>query len=564
MVSARNFDHPEFFSGIGKTIAFEKSRVTSSSSDRKILPNALDIKGNRPKADMDLLRSAATSILGKFSTLKAPANLSLPIEPPQVEIKELRPISLDDVEHLIEVNSPSIKVASIQVEQAKSLLLSAISSWYPTINLSATGLPQYLEGVQFRNPDYTSNTKLNSQTGKYDPVPYTNSRQWSSSVSIKVQWDIIDPARVPQIAAARDTFEKAKASYVITLRDLRLKALRQYFLLQRADEGVSIGKQSMRSSLVSLRDAKARFKAGVASKLEVLQAESQLARDKQLLTKKLGDQKIARRSLASLLNLPQDITPTAASPAQILGLWQPSLQESIAAAYSFREELDRLLLDISINNSNANKALAASQPLVSLFNTYSASRTQGQAGIAEPSDIEMDDYGWSASNAIGLSASWNLFDGGSARALYRYNKQKAKESELQFALQRDDIRQEVEESFFNLQTASQDISTTSREVLASRESLRLSRLRFQAGVTTQREVVNSQRDLTQAEVRYADSITTYNISLAQLRRRTGLDSIKVCKVKDLPSAKLEADEFIDVPIEPSEFKPTCQVAIPVS
>ena len=83
----------------------------------------------------------------------------------------------------------------------------------------------------------------------------------------------------------------------------------QYFSLQRADEGVRIGKESIRASLVSLRDAESRFKAGVATKLEVLEAKAQLARDQKLLTSKLGNQRIKQRSLAQTLNLPTNITP---------------------------------------------------------------------------------------------------------------------------------------------------------------------------------------------------------------------------------------------------------------
>jgi OMF family outer membrane factor len=35
-----------------------------------------------------------------------------------------------------------------------------------------------------------------------------------------VQWNLIDPARVPQISAARDNFEKASDAYLIALREL--------------------------------------------------------------------------------------------------------------------------------------------------------------------------------------------------------------------------------------------------------------------------------------------------------------------------------------------------------
>ena len=113
------------------------------------------------------------------------------------------------------------------------------------------------------------------------------------------------------------------------------------FRLQAADEQVRIGQESVRASLISLRDARARFRAGVATKLEVLEAETQLARDQQLLSSGLADQSIARRNLAALLDLPQDVTPTAKDPSRVIGTWMPSLQESIIAAYAFREELDQ-------------------------------------------------------------------------------------------------------------------------------------------------------------------------------------------------------------------------------
>ena len=55
---------------------------------------------------------------------------------------------------------------------------------------------------------------------------------------------------------------------------------RPTFDLQRADEGVRIGQDSVKASLVSYRDARARFNAGVNTKLDVLEAETQLARDR--------------------------------------------------------------------------------------------------------------------------------------------------------------------------------------------------------------------------------------------------------------------------------------------
>ena len=537
----------------------EPTSSTSALVDQTTLPKALELKGERPVADPSVLPAAAAELPEELEDLAAPPSLALPDAPEQVRIHELRPLTLDEALQLAEVNSPRLKAVASQVDQTKSSLRAAISAWYPTVDLSANGLPSYFKSYTYRNPDFVPGV-TNPLTGeRIEGDPETYAREWRADINLRVSWDIIDPARVPQIAAARDTFERARDSYLIALRDLRLQAATSYFQLQEADEGVRIGQASVRASLVSLRDARARYNAGVNTKLEVLEAETQLARDRNLLTDRLASQDLARRSLARELDLPQDITPTAATPSTPLGLWEPSLQESIIAAYNYREELDQLILDISIDNSQANASLAAVQPVLSFVNTTTSFRNEGQSGVNSLGDIDMDDYRWGAQNTTALTASWRLFDGGRARADYRRFKQAAEESAYNFAATRDGIRLEVEQSFINLRSAIQNIETTSSEVLSSRESLRLSQLRVQAGVSTQREVVDNQRDLTNAELRYAQAIREYNTSLAQLRRRTGLDALVACPASTLPAQKPEAEGMV-IPIEPTPLKTACPMS----
>ena len=506
--------------------------------------------------------------------MAAPPSLALPDQPDEVRIHELRPLTIDAALELAEVNSPSLKAAASLVDQAKSSLRAAISSWYPTIDLSASGLPEYFKSYSYQNPDFVPDRVVQKPTGQVNPItgneitrPVTRDgfnerygREWRVNVSLQVRWDLINPARVPEIAAARDNYERVTMSYLIALRDLRLEVSAAYFRLQEADEGVRIGQASVRSSLVSLRDARARYNAGVNTKLEVLEAETQLARDRSLLTDRLAEQETARRFLARLLDLPQDITPTAATPSTPLGLWEPSLQESIIAAYNYREELDQLILDISIDNSQANAALAAVQPVLSFVNTTTTFRNEGQTNRTSIGEIDMDDFRWGVNNSTALTARWRLFDGGRARAEYRRFKQAAEESTYRFAQTRDLIRFEVEQSFIDLRAAIQSIETTTSEVLSSRESLRLSQLRVQAGVATQREVVDNQRDLTNAELRYAGAISDYNTSLAELRRRTGLDALIACPAISRPAEKPPVDGTV-IPIEPTPFKTACPSAL---
>ena len=136
----------------------ESPSTESSLMDQSTLPNAIDLRGSRPKADPSVMPPAATSLPEDLEALKSPDSLALPDLPSQVTIRELRPLTLAEVERIVEVNNPSLKAAATQVEQAKSGVLAAISAWYPTVNLTANGLPQYLDGEQYRNPDFARTT----------------------------------------------------------------------------------------------------------------------------------------------------------------------------------------------------------------------------------------------------------------------------------------------------------------------------------------------------------------------------------------------------------------------
>jgi len=472
------------------------------------------------------------------------------VKPDQVRIQELRPIGLAESLNLAEVNNPSLKAVASQVEQAQSNLRAQIALWYPSINLNANTLPSYTGGQQFSLAGFAG-----GGTQLTDGLTATSI--WRMAAALEASWSLINPTRTPQIAAARDEFERAKNQYLIALRDLRLQVAQAYFDLQQSDDGVRIGQESVRASLVSLRDAKARFQAGVDTKLAVLQAETQLARDQQVLSDFLAQQDVARRALAAFLDLPQTVTPTAKDPSGVLGTWQATLQDSIVAAYAFREELDQALLDISIANSNANTQLGQVQPFLSIVNSLAAGRSTGYLNT-DPVLVPDDNYSWNVDNSIGLNLSWRLFDGGAARARYRQGKQRAQENTFRFAQRRNEIRQQVETSFYELEKNNRNITTTARDVISTRESLRLARLRFQAGVTTQREVVDTQRDLTQAEVRHSQSINDYNKRLVELQRRTGLDQIALCQAPALPSEKPVGAS--NVPVEPSPLIPACQAA----
>ena len=91
-------------------------------------------------------------------------------------------------------------------------------------------------------------------------------------------------------------------------------------------------------------------------------------------------------------------------------------------------------------------------------------------------------------------------------------------AETRFAEQRNQIRLEVESSFFSLGANKDNIVTATKAVDLAAESLRLARLRFQAGVGTQLDVINAQTELTTARSNLLTAVINYNQDLARLER----------------------------------------------
>ena len=244
------------FLSSGTPPVFSEDAVLAESAlvDQATLPDAIDLKGARPKADPSVLAPALDVLPLPLVHLVAPPTLALPDAPSQVRIHELRPLTLEEALQLAEVNSPTLKAAASQVDQAKSALRAAISAWYPTVELSASGLPEYFKSYSYQNPDFVPDRVVQRPTGQINPSTGQEitrqvtrdgfneryGREWRLNVNLQVSWDLINPARVPQISAARDRFERAGDSYLIALRDLRLDSATAYFNLQEADEGVRL------------------------------------------------------------------------------------------------------------------------------------------------------------------------------------------------------------------------------------------------------------------------------------------------------------------------------------
>ena len=201
------------------------------------------------------------------------------------ENEEQIDINRTEIKNIILENNPELKSLEKLVSSATFNLSSKISKRYPSMNIQSTGLPKYVFGKNFNSNSIDTKTS-----------------QVSANPSLNIRWDLIDPLRGPEVKIAKNNLKIAKNNYEIKKRDLILEANSRFHKLQKSYQEVNNQKISVDLSLTSLKDAQSKFDIGIGTKFEVLEADAQLARDKQFLREKKISLKINEISLKEILN----------------------------------------------------------------------------------------------------------------------------------------------------------------------------------------------------------------------------------------------------------------------
>ncbi|MEY3554359.1 MAG: TolC family protein [Microcystis aeruginosa G13-01] len=418
--------------------------------------------------------------------------LIFPTKPDEVNIRVVQPITLNQAIELALKNNQTLQTARINLEIARAQLKEQQAALLPTASAEAS-ITQDQSALAQRQ---------NELAGTDNPEDSTNLQG-----NVQIVYGVYTGGeRAAQIKRAEKVIRQQELEVERVSEQTRFDATDAYYELQRGDAQVAIAQASIEDASQSLRDAQLLEQAGLGTRFAVLQAEVDLANANQDLTRAISNQRISRRRLAQILSVGQHIELTAADEIREAGTWGLSLDDSIVLAYKNRAELEQQLLQREISAEDRSIAISAVIPQVDLLGEYNVLN-----------DLS-DEAGFGDGFTVRGRIRWTFFDGGRAFARARQAERNIDRADTEFSLRRNEIRLQVEESYYSLISNQENIKTSQKSIESATESLRLARLRFQAGVGTQTDVINSQRDLTDARSRYLQAIVDYNRSLNSLQR----------------------------------------------
>ncbi len=434
------------------------------------------------------------SAIAQSSSGKLENDLNAPTTGDAVRISNTQPLTLKDAIDIALQNNRDVQAARLAVTRDQAAIREAQAA--QSIQVGLTGTLQNQGAPVITGTRAPQNALGDSSTTDLQG-------------NLQATYSILDAGRNSSLVkAAEEQVKFDRLDLIRVEQQVKGNILTAYYDLQQADSLTIINQAAVKDATRSLSDAQLQEKAGVGTKFDILRAEVQLATATQDLENSKGQQTTARKKIAQLLSVSETIEYKAADPVRELGGWGYKLEDSIILAFKNRPELKQQLVRKNIAEQQQVVANAADSPQVNLFANYNLGKSISTSLAGQ------DSY------SLGARLSWSFFDGGAAGA--RSSQQKANQeiAENQFTSARNQIRFEVEQAYNTLGTSKKNIATSTQALKQAEESLKLARLRFQAGVGTQTDVIQSQTELARARGNRINAIINYNRSLSSLRTAT--------------------------------------------
>ncbi len=425
-----------------------------------------------------------------------------PKEAVELKIQKSQPLSLQEAIEIAIQRSPNLLLAKLGVEKSQGSVKETDAGRLPTLNSSASY--SYSDTAQNRLQSSSSSASFGS----------SSSGGASSSLTgniLQASWKLYTSGSVEaKIESAQQSLKNKTLEVEKQLQDLKRDVAKAYFKLQTEDGNVEIAESAVRNAEASLKDAEAQERAGVGTKFDVLRQQVQVANKQQTLIQDRNNRVVAQRDLVRALNFVQPTEVSAKDPIEESGSWDLSLEDSIFQAYGKRVELPQYTAQEQQAKAQEKLAYAQLGPQLVLngavdFANQFSNSTGGQVGYS-----------------VGGEVKWSFFDGGVAQGQAEQALADAKTARVNFTNTNNQVRYEVEQQFFTLESSKEQISSSRKSQGQAEESLRLARLRFRAGVGTQTDVISAEDALTQAKVNLLQAVITYNQSLAELCRAVGI------------------------------------------
>jgi NodT family efflux transporter outer membrane factor (OMF) lipoprotein len=374
---------------------------------------------------------------------------------------------LNGLERQVEISNQNIRAAEAQYRQAQAQAQIARAGYYPVVGASVAV-------TRARSPESGLGAGAGTGTG-------TARVATTHTLSLDASWEPDLWGRVRRLVEAGEAGVQASAADLESARLSAQATLAQnYFLLRVADEQKHLFDRSVADYRKSLEIVRNQYEAGVVSRADVVQAETQL-RSTEALALDVGvDRASLEHSIALLIGkAPADF---GIAPAPF-GLAIPSIPLGVPAdLLERRPDIASAERHMAAANAQIGVARSAYFPTLTLSGAAGFASTSLAHWITAPARF------WS----VGSALAETLFSGGlrkaqTAQAVAAYDQNVAVYRQTALG-----ALQEVEDNLAALRILEDEVRVQDDAVKAARESVEITMNQYRAGTVNYLSVVTTE------------------------------------------------------------------------
>lgn len=307
---------------------------------------------------------------------------------------------------------------------------------------------------------------------------------------------------------AKLNYEIAGLNMAAVKQQIKFNTTSGYYGVLKYKNMVAADQASVDDYALHLKNLQISYEAGSASKLQVLQTQVSLANAQEALMKDKKNYEVALISLKNIMGLPQ--------------------RDDMALKEDLKNEKYLLTLDECVKYALANR------PEISICQTNVAIAAD-DVKVAKSGNlpsISLDGYqGWQDDQLPGkknsyfsfyLTASYNIFDSGITDAKIKQAESALHKAQETAKQGNEAIYVEVSQYYLGMQEAGKRIDTSSVSVAEAEEVVRISKVRFTAGLGTNQDILDAEVALTTARNNYIQAMYDYNDNKAGLEAAMGV------------------------------------------
>jgi len=375
-------------------------------------------------------------------------------------------------------NNEGLKVAKERVVETQARVQESKTTFLPQVNLGYNFTPTQRFPV------------IRIPAGVFGPNEQTFQAGFSqrNQLQLFVSQPIYTGGRLNNaLGITTSTLDASKLELERTRQEIEYRVVETFYAALMNERGVAVADEQIRLSTRQLELAKARFESGTVARLDVLQAEVELANAKARRIQAKAQVDTSMQALRGELSLPQ---------TQALKL-EGSLDELVATRA--REELDKRL-----TQRPDLQAFTARREAAEYASNLAQSEWKPSMSFTGNMQYQQDSFGSllardNQSYAFGVQLNVPLLaaPGAAARRSAAQSQMRQAEHGLRFAT--DNARLELESAWTALESSAEVVATQQKALELARESVSIAQVSYENGVITSAELNDAQVRLLQTE-----------------------------------------------------------------